>query len=199
MDTTNGRVKVEIKVPQNKTIEYNGVTIEINPYIDFAEQILLINEYVNDLFSESNEILVPKTKNHIFEAECRLKNYIIQINTNIDMSNIDNNIYIDDFLWAVLMREISNYSEFRKRLDYVVFEVREQIKLENSLGQVLSDILEKVQGFVEQIEKISPEDIKQLQEVGTGMISELEKTSILRNPNDLTALDTPLINEITKE
>lgn len=193
------RVKLELKVPNKLKIEYGGVSIEINPLIEFAEEILLINQYIKDFFGELEEIMIPETKYHIFEAECRLKYYIFQINTNIDMTEIDNNIYTDDLLWEAVTDRISNYKSFRDNLEAVVYEVKEQIKLENMLGKALSDILGKVETFVEQIEKISPEDIKQLQEAGTEMIQELEKTSVLRNPSDVTALNTPLVEDMKKE
>jgi hypothetical protein len=193
------KIKLEIKTPENTTIEYNGVSIEINPFIDFSTQVLLINEYVKDLFGDISEIVIPGTKNHIFEAECRLKNYIIQLNTNIDMSEIDNNIYVDDLLWYTINEKLYNYNTFRKSLDAVVHEIKEQEKLDNSLGKVLSDILEKAKDFLNQIENISPEDIKELQSVGTGLIKDLQESSVLRNPSDLASLDTPLVKELTKE
>jgi hypothetical protein len=195
----DNKVKLEIKTPENTTIEYDGVTIEINPFIDFSEQVLLINEYVKDFFDDIPEIVVPKTKYHVFEAECRLMYYIIQLNTNIDMSDIDNNIYVADKLWDMITEKISNYWEFRERLDEVIYEIKEQEKLDNSLGKVLSDILEKAKGFIEQIESISPDDIKAIQDTGIGLIKELENSSVLRNPSDLSALETPLIEELKKE
>jgi hypothetical protein len=192
------KVKLEIKTPENKIIEYDGVSIEINPFIDFPEQVILINEYVKDFFGDITEIVIPETKYHIFEAECRLKNYIIQLSTNIDMSDIDNNIYVDDKLWEMITREISNYWNFRGRLDEVVYEVKEQEKLDNSLGKVLSDLLAKAEGFIDQINKISPDDIKELQNVGMGLIDDLEKANIMRNPSDLSAIEQPLIDELNE-
>jgi hypothetical protein len=193
------KVKLEIKTPENKTIEYNGVTIEINPFIDFSEQVLLINEYIKDFFGDLDEIVIPKTKYHIFEAECRLMYYIIQLNTNIDMSEVDNNIYADSILWDKITNEIVNWFDFRSLLDEVVYEVKEQAKLDNSLGKVLSDILEKAEGFIDQLNKISPDDIKELQNVGVGLINDLEKSNIMRNPSDLAAIEQPLIEELKKE
>jgi hypothetical protein len=195
----DNKVKLEIKTPENKTIEYDGVTIEINPFIDFAEQVLLINEYVKDFFGDLTEIVIEKTKYHVFEAECRLMYYIIQLNTNIDMSDVDNNIYVDGKLWEAITKEITNYWDFKERLESVVYEIKEQEKLDNSLGKVLSDILEKAEGFIDQINKISPDDIKELQDVGTGLINDLEKANIMRNPSDLSAIEQPLIDELNSE
>lgn len=195
----DNKVKLEIKTPENKTIEYDGITIEINPFIDFAEQVLLINEYVKDFFGDITEIVVPKTKYHVFEAECRLMYYIIQLNTNIDMSDVDNNIYINDKLWETITKEISNYWNFRERLDEVVYEIKEQEKLDNSLGKVLSDILEKAEGFIDQLNNITPETIKELQDTGVGLIEELEKANVMRNPSDLATIEQPLIEELKKE
>jgi hypothetical protein len=195
----DNKVKLEIKTPENKTFEYNGTSIEIIPYIDFAEQVTLINEYIKDFFGDLDEIIIPKTKYHIFEAECRLKNYIIQLNTNIDMEEIDNNIYVDDNLWEKITEEIINYWGFRERLEEVVYEIKQQVKLDNSLGKVLSDLKDKAEGFLDQMNKISPEDLKEIQEKGFGLIDELEKSNIMRNPADLSVIETPLIEELKKE
>jgi len=51
----DNKVKLEIKTPANKSFTYNGTTVELIPYIDFAEQVLLINEYVQDFFGDINE------------------------------------------------------------------------------------------------------------------------------------------------
>jgi hypothetical protein len=59
--------------------------------------------------------------------------------------------------------------------------------------------LEKAEGFIDQINKISPDDIKELQEVGTGLINDLEKANIMRNPSDLSAVEQPLIDELNSE
>lgn len=193
------KIKLEIKTPENITIEYNGKSIEINPFIDFSEEVLLINEYIKDYFGEIGEIVIPKTKNHIFEAECRLINYIIQINTNIDMSEVDNNIYVDPVLWSIIEKSIYNYKQFRNKLDSVIYEIKEQEKLDNSLGKVLSDLSEKAEGFIEQIGKISPEDVKELQKTGTDLIKELEQSSVMRNPSDLIAVAEPLLEEGKKK
>jgi hypothetical protein len=195
----DNKVKLEIKTPENKTIEYNGVNIEINPFIDFSNQVLLINAYIEDYFGDTTDIAIQKTKYHIFESECKLKNYIIQLNTNIDMSDVDNDIYVDNVLWYAITEEIINWNTFKSNLDNVVSEIKEQIKLDNSLGKVLSDILEKAEGFIDQINKISPDDIKELQEVGTGLINDLEKANIMRNPSDLSAVEQPLIDELNSE
>lgn len=195
----DNKVKLELKTPENTTIEYNGVTIEINPYIDFAEEVLLINEYVKDFFGDLNEIVIPKTKYHIYEAECRLIYYIIQLNTNISMENIDNNIYVENILWYRIIEKIINYHEFRKRLDMVVHEIKEQVKLDNSLGKVLNDLKEKAEIFLDQMNKISPDDLKDIQDKGFELIDELEKSNIMRNPADLSAIETPLIEELKKE
>jgi len=193
------KVKLEIKTPENKTIEYDGITIEINPFIDFSEQVLLINEYVKDFFGDLTELVIPKTKYHIFEAECRLIYYIIQLNTNIDMSDVDNNIYVTDKLWETITEEISNYWNFRERLNKVVYEIKEQEKLDNSLGKVLSDILEKAEGFIDQLNNITPETIKELQDTGVSLIEELEKANVMRNPSDLAEIEAPLIAELEKK
>jgi len=115
------------------------------------------------------------------------------------MSEIDNNIYVTDKLWDVITGTISNYHEFRKRLDNVVYEIKEQEKLDNSLGKVLNDLKEKAEGFLDQMNKISPDDLKDIQEKGFELIDELEKSNVMRNPADLATIEAPLIEELKKE
>ena len=137
------KVKLELKTPKNKTIEYNNTEIEIVPYINFSTQLYIIDNYVKDYFGNPEDILIENTKYHYIEAEVRLRNYIIQLNTNIDLKDMDAEIYVDSELWNKITNEIKNYNDFRDTLETIVCDIKQQQTLENSLGKIISDLVNK--------------------------------------------------------
>lgn len=175
------KVKLEFKLPKNKTIEHNGTEIEVMPFMRIAEQIVLINRYLFEYFGENKEKVIESVRYNYLEAEFNLKNYIFQSNTNIDYESLENDIYMDCELWEKITSEILNYKEFRKNLDHVVSEVKEQIALDNSLGVVLERLVEKGYGVLEKFSEITPEEIEKLQKSGVELSKQLEESSILKD------------------
>lgn len=173
------KIKLEFKAPKNKTIEYNGVEIQIIPYLDFIQQVGLVNKYVNDYFGEIENKLVPQSPYNFIEAEYNLKVYVIQTLTNIDVESLSVEIMSDENLFSNIVHNVSNYDEFRYRLDMVVDEIKEEIKLKRSLGQVIDNALEKFSGILEMMNNLSPEDIRGLQEETKTMLAELEKSAVV--------------------
>lgn len=180
------KIKLELKIPKPRAFEYSGVEIEIDPYLNFNKQVILINRYLDDLFGTNmTEIIIDKTKYHIFEAECRLMFYIMTLNTNIDMTDIDNNIYVDPLLWNLISSQIVNYKQFRETLKTIVDEIIREETLENSIGKAVSDLIKKGLSFMESLENLNPEEIQNMGKTGLGLIERLENSSVLRNPSDL--------------
>jgi len=165
------KVKMEFKAPKNKIDEYNGVEFEINPFLSLPQQAFLINQYVKEYFTNSSGLIGGSDYDY-FGAECSLKNYILQGSTNIEVDNLDNDIYADFAFWEKIKYDIINYGDFRYKLDYIVKEVKEQIVLKNSLGTVVSDLIEKAYEMIEKINLSSPEEIKEMQESAQGLLKD---------------------------
>ena len=56
------KVKMELKIPKNKIIEYNGVEFEVIPFMGMAEQAVLIEKYMSDYFDTSDIKTVKQTE-----------------------------------------------------------------------------------------------------------------------------------------
>ena len=181
------KVKLEFKVPENKLIEYNGLTIEITPLLTIAQQVFLINRYIDEYFNKTENALIKNPKYNYFEAELNLKNYILQTNTNIDAGNLDNDVYADGAFWDRITSEIINYDDFRYTLDIIIDEIKEQITLDNSVGKVISGLVDKAYEILNKLSDISPEEIEKLQQTGTRLIEDLKNSSVLgNNPAPIT-------------
>lgn len=175
------KVKLEFVIPKEEIIKYGEHEIKIVPFLQTAQQVVLINNYVDDYFSEREDKLIKESKYNYLEAELNLMNYILQSVTNIDISDFNANLYSDIVLWDNIKKSIINYDEFRKRLDMVVEIIKENIALENSLGKVVENLINKINEFVDKAGNISPEVIEQARIAGLEMLDELKKSSVLGN------------------
>jgi len=179
------KVTLEYKTPKNKIIEYNGVDIEVIPFMQAGEMAYLTQKYISDYFGTPGEILIENTKYHCMEAEYQLKNYIFNFKTNIDISNMDGNIfYADSELWNKITNEITNWYDFKEILETTVYDIKQQETLENSIGKVVSDLIQKGYALLDKLANMDIEEIKKIGEEGQKLIERLEKSSVLNNPAD---------------
>jgi hypothetical protein len=193
------KVTLEYKAPENKTIKYNDINIEITPILTISQEVFLIQKYIEDYFGTPDDILIENAKYHSLEAEIRLKYFVIQLITNIDTSNLDNEIYVDNVFWYMITSEIINWSNFRDTLETIVCDIKQQETLENSVGKVVSNLIQKGYALLEKLSDISPEEVKKAGEKGLELMDRLEKTSVLRNPADITAiLENPVDASVKK-
>jgi len=170
------KVKLEFKVPEVKTTEYQGVKIQVNTFMGAAQQAFLINKYLELYFIKTEIALVALSEYDYLGAEFALKDYVFQTSTNLETATLDNNFYCDPGLWGVIVSEIVNYDEFRRNLDYVVNEIKEQKMLNNQLGKVLSGLLEKLNNI---FANITPEEIEKLQKETGELADKLKEVSPL--------------------
>jgi len=182
------KVKLEVKAPKNKKIEYNGIEIEVVPVLSMPEQAFLINRYLQEYFTKSEGSIVQASEYDYFEAEFGLKDYILQANTNIETDGLDSEFYGDIVFWDKLTSEIVNYKDFRNKLDFIVSEIKEQKILNTSVGKVLSDLAVKLSDILDRVGDVSPEEIEKLQKSSAELVDKIEKSSILGEASASAAL-----------
>lgn len=176
------RVKLEFKLPESKTLDYKGVQFEVLPFLTLAEQVFLINKYVEQYFSKAtNGILISGTNYNYMNAEYSLFNYILQANTNIDTDSLPEDFYADAEIREKITSSIVNFYDFKSKLNYLINEIKQQMALENSVGKVLSDLVDKIYAFLAQMSDVKPEDIEKLQKEGSKALGELAKSSIIQD------------------
>ena len=169
------KVKLEWKAPEKKTIEYNGIKIQVDPFLSTAQQGFLINSYLETYFGKFDTPLIKMSEYNYLAAEYALKDYIFQIATSIDI-DFDNNFYSDAVLWDKITSEIVNYYDFKEKLDFIVKEVKDQKLVNSQLGNVLSGLLEKVNKI---FENITPEEIEKIQKETAALAAKLQEVPVL--------------------
>lgn len=172
------KVKLEFKIPEKKIVEYNGVNIEVSSYLTLAQQIGLMNKYVEEYFT-GTETFIKNSNYSFLNAEYNLMNYIFQACTNIDVENLNAEIYADADFWQKITSAITNYYDFRNKLNFIVNEIKQQMALANSVGTVLSGLASRLSGILDKIGDISPEEMKKLQQESLGMMEELKKNPLM--------------------
>ena len=117
------KVKLEFKIPENKTSEYQGIQIQVNPFMGVAQQAFLINKYLEMYFTKTEISLVALSEYDYLGAEFALKDYVFQTSTNLETDTLDNNFYCDPWLWDAITSKIVNYAEFRYTVECIVQEI----------------------------------------------------------------------------
>jgi len=182
------KVKLELKVPKVKTVEYNGVEFTVVPFLGMAEQVVLTNRYIVDYFRVSEKPVVIGNEYNLFEAEFNLKNTLFQMVTNLDTDSMENDLYFDVDLWETVTSQIINYGDFTVRLNKSISEIKEQFTLNSSIGKVVSEFVEKLYPLLEKISDISPEQIQTTLEESKGLLKDLEENSVL-TPKSVSVAD----------
>lgn len=172
------RIKLEFKVPNNVTFEYNKSVVEIKPYLDTPTEIVLINKYVEDYFFKP-EKLIEKSEYAYLDAEYNQFNYIIQANTNIDVDSLPSDVYSNTSFVELILSRIINYKEFKEKQERVVRDIKEQIAISNSAKAAVAEIMTNFSGIIDSMADITPEQIESAKKAGIDLMKELEKNSIL--------------------
>lgn len=175
------KIKIEYEAPENVIVRYKKNNIEVIPYLDAGTQAGLIARYIQDLYDESGAILTAGVDKRRFNAELAQMLYILESNTSIDVTSINENLFIDSELWHDIIAEISNYEQFRIRLEEIVMDYEDQLDKLTSFGVVISDIMEKLSSFVNSLGDLTPESIAALQETGKSLIEQLEQSKIVQD------------------
>ena len=173
------KVKIDFQIPEKKTVKYKGLDIEITPFLTVGQQIYLINNYVNDFYNELGQNFVEMDEYNYLKAEFNMFSYLVQLLTNID-PQMPNDVYGDTEFISIFEDNIENYSLFRHRLNKALNNIATQKRINNAVGPVISNLVEKGYDILEGFSDISPEEIEKLQEKGSDMLKQLEASSLIK-------------------
>jgi len=174
------KVKLTPEAQEACTIQYNGKNIEVKSYMGIAQQGILIEKYIEDYFSDNPERLIKASDYNYLEAEYNLMDYVLQICTNIDTKDLDENVYANSDLFDKVAITIQNYGVFKERLYKVVQEVKEQKVMDKSIGKIIGDLAEKANALLVEFGNLDPKEISKLQDTGKALIEELKKNSLVQ-------------------
>ena len=164
----NERVKPNL----NNFAETEGLIIR--PYISNEYQKDIIDIYIYELFN------LDTIGNYKFiQAENAMLSRMLELCTNIKFSENETLLFtIDDVFNNIgsikkMFYSMKNYDDFIQRLYATVEMVKEERRLEKSLGSVIDGLQGKVMSLLSAFEDLDPDKIKSL-------IDEIEKSTILK-------------------
>jgi hypothetical protein len=172
------KIVVNFSKQEKSTFDFDGQTIEVAPYIPGSLGGFLIDQYVKEYFySATDQKILPDLLRNYLGAQLHLKLTILDRLTNIQISNENDPNYTDFIcvaLWDSVVQEIKNYWEFSESLSCVVDEIKEEIKIEKSVGGVIGGVASKINELLEKLNSISPEEMKGMAETASKTLKELE-------------------------
>ena len=179
-------LQLEMQDDKGKKTEIN-----VKRYLSSDEQLVLIESYIEELFTKSPNNYFSA---NLSTAENSLMAQVIEICTDIELVSEDSkskkpkpmftidDVFANYYIWERIMASIDNYKEFRKRLDFVVEEYKEQRRLNFSAGKAIDAVYSKISGFVSKFldTDFSPDKINGLKE----LLKEINDSPILKESLD---------------
>lgn len=171
------KVVIEPTKMQDTTIMFQGKPISVRQYLMFAEETMLIDNFLHNYFEPSADIKsIDNMKYDPINAEMILQFSIIGMLTNIDITNLPTEALTVDKLFEKVTEQVINYSEFRGRLWTALDAKEREIEVSNSLGMKLDELFTAAKGVIDQLSKLSPDDVAKMKETGLSMLKEIENS-----------------------
>ena len=183
---------VSFPKPEVKVIEFANQKIEVEPFLSDSTQRVLIEIYLQELFNEETPI-----QHRFIRAEDALKLALLENVTNIKLVDESNGEMVGLFgmdeifrnfsLMTKIADAIENWRDFQYRLQSSVELVKEQKRLNASLGSAVSNIYAKLNTLLDNFSNIDPESLKSmLAEINSSPILK-DAVSIFKNNKDGTS------------
>jgi hypothetical protein len=134
--------KINIRPEKNIILDFQGNEIIIEPYIKLSNKFVLMETYLDGFFDETSNMASRylKAKN-----SCILG--IIDLQTNIDISNLNIDLVLGSKLWDAIKIKISNYEELETEINTVVKYILDQKSISVSFDRIalqISQFMDKI-------------------------------------------------------
>jgi len=146
---------IKLSMPKIKKFDFQDETIEVNPYINLENKYVLLNNYIQVL----NNPEYDETRKYV-EAEYGVKLGIIDLQTNINIENLDIDMILSSGLFDAVASTIVNYNEIWGDIAEIVNRVNDS----KSVSVALVKLTDKVIVTLDQLSKVdlSEEGISKL-------------------------------------
>lgn len=174
---------MEFKIPEKVKITHEGYEFLIVPFLSYGEQVALINTFIENYFfpGAESEFYIKRSYYNYPLAEVNMKANILRMISNIDMDDFPLDYHADSIFWKKVSDSIINYSEFKRRLDVAVNEIKEQRQIENSIGNVIDGLTQKLYGILDKFSNFTPEDVENTKSSILELMKKLEDSSVFKN------------------
>lgn len=182
------KVKVTFKKRNKKTVEFNGVKVDIVPFISAENYDIILSDIKKNIFYN------PEVENKCHMMDLRLYKDVLELCTNIDVESVS----IDDLFCEELSEFLSEHIE---NLWYVTDYIKEEYKnyvMENCFG-ILGNKMPTTKDMEKSVENIS----KMIENLPQDKLELIGKSIVWNNAPALGKMVSPAehitMNEITNE
>lgn len=157
--------EIEFKSVDAVEVTFGNEKIKVKPYLSMTDQVTILTVYLEEYFSNANT--------GIINSEFKLIMGVLDYCTDINVDKLSlNDIMANYKLWKEINSKIVNYGDFRAWIAKTIDEIREQKRLEKSLGNVVEKILE----FISNLKDVSPEMLEQVK----SLLADVEGSKIYK-------------------
>lgn len=157
--------QVTFKAVGHVGVSFQDQTIKVKPYLSLTDQAAITAVYLENYFSDD--------ASRVINSEFKLILAVLDFCTDIDIEKLSINDIMANFkLWKEINSKIVNYGEFRALLAKTIEEIKENKRIEKSLGNVVEKVIEFFNGLGE----ISPEMLDKAKE----LLGDVEKSEVFK-------------------
>lgn len=157
--------EIEFKAVDAVEVTFGNEKIKVKPYLSITDQVAILTVYLEEYFSNTNT--------GVINSEFKLILAVLDYCTDMDVEKLSlNNIMANYKLWKEINSKIVNYGDFRALLARTIEEIKEQKRIEKSLGNIAEKVLE----FINNLKDVSPEMLEQVK----SLLVDVEKSEVFK-------------------
>lgn len=184
------KIKLKFSKKSDIPFTFSGMEILVNPTIGIQEQSDIRNVYLSALFNNGKHN--PTDEQF---AEFMLRREVLSLKTNVDVLSTDGLSEkeqlerLDELVWGELYEKvvscISNYDDFRDSVALSAKNEIERISNESSIGNIVSELIEKVKPIIDNFSNMKPEDFEKMKSEATKIVEKIKEEPIASVLSDM--------------
>lgn len=164
--------KIAFNEPELQEVTYGKIKIKVKPYLSLTDQLTLLSVYLEEYFS--------KEQSKIIESEYKLMFGVLDLCTDIDVETLNLDGLLSNYkIWEDVRSKVKNYGEFRALLARTVDEIKENRRIEKSLGSIIESLFDRLSNLLNS--EISPETIEKTQ----NLLKQIENSPVFKKASEI--------------
>lgn len=164
------------------SLKHQGITVNVSTSLSLSEKGFLTDLYLSNYMNPDVSLSGDFSRFDYIGAETTLVLAIVDMKTSIDVKdeNFDADGFMQTGLWERICQSIDNYEQFRKELERVVQDAKDEIVLRNSIGSILNTVSGKLFSLLDEISKnVSNDNIERAANTAKELMNELKQTPLM--------------------
>jgi hypothetical protein len=171
-EDNNTKLNIEFSPIKNETFLFGEQLISMRTYLTPNEKTAIAIEYLDNLSGGNPIHFSSSLAKSYFVAEYTLMLNILVTLTNIEIEGLDIGLLLNSDLWQTVKDKIKGYDQFRRDLDKIVNFQQTQNSIDQSVGNVLDQALQKI---LEAVNKLSELDANTIKESANKFVEGLDQ------------------------